>query len=303
MSHTNINDADSVKALLEQLRSSSAWQDATTAPTNPAETTSSLPNAQLVDEFVEHEPTATSTPGQELSAPANTASTLASLLAQLQQDNSTDWVTPTPPPLRSDYSARTADPRKIPVANNVPQSTAARPRVPETSKAPRNESTSTRAVSSTPLGVMETTRDVRALTFQQSLPLLAELGEDPTFVELVTQMKKEQDNLERQLWSDRREVIKKYEEKVKVAKTKASMIGTGLSKHEAGMINVAFKKELEKLDVERVLPAWDGLISKQQATLAQQNVPTMFVTKTVVDRERQHRVMQVLEGLVREENS
>ena len=51
------------------------------------------------------------------------------------------------------------------------------------------------------------------------------------------------------------------------------------------MMTDGFKKELQKFDLERVIPAWDGLISKQQATLSQQNVPTMFVTKTVADRE------------------
>lgn len=63
-------------------------------------------------------------------------------------------------------------------------------------------------------------------------------------------MKKEQDDLERQLWEDRRGIHKKYEEKVKVAATKwvfvslssylnsilfrANMIGDrNISKHEA----------------------------------------------------------------------
>jgi hypothetical protein len=36
----------------------------------------------------------------------------------------------------------------------------------------------------------------------------------------VHQMKKEQDDLERRLWEDRRAIHKKYEEKVKVAVTK-----------------------------------------------------------------------------------
>lgn len=50
------------------------------------------------------------------------------------------------------------------------------------------------------------------------------------------------------------------------------------------MINEAYRKEAEKFDAERVLPAWDGLVSKQQNALANQKVPTMFVTRTVADR-------------------
>lgn len=51
------------------------------------------------------------------------------------------------------------------------------------------------------------------------------------------------------------------------------------------MMNAAFKKDLEKFDRERVLLAWDGVISKQQATLASHGVPTMFVTTEGTDRE------------------
>lgn len=83
------------------------------------------------------------------------------------------------------------------------------------------------------------------------------------------------------------------------------------------MLTDAFKKELEKFDLERVLPAWDGLISKQQSIFSQHEVPAMFTTNISADREvanrfcclddwradhtktkqRQQRVMQVLEGI------
>ena len=43
------------------------------------------------------------------------------------------------------------------------------------------------------------------------------------------------------------------------------------------MLNDAYKKELRKFDMERALPAFDGLIAKQQAALAHLNVPTMCV--------------------------
>jgi len=44
------------------------------------------------------------------------------------------------------------------------------------------------------------------------------------------------------------------------------------------MITDAFEKEIRKFDHERVIPAWDGLVARQQAALAQAHVPTMFVT-------------------------
>jgi hypothetical protein len=44
------------------------------------------------------------------------------------------------------------------------------------------------------------------------------------------------------------------------------------------MITDAFKKEIRKFDHERVIPAWDGLVARQQAELVQAHVPTMFVT-------------------------
>jgi len=94
------------------------------------------------------------------------------------------------------------------------------------------------------------------------------------------------------------------------------MIGTGLTKHEADvrlsllsrtaidfvfhqlkMLTRAFETELRKFDSERVFPAWDGLVMKQQATLEGVGVPTMFVTDVPRDRERQQRVIQVLEGI------
>jgi len=87
--------------------------------------------------------------------------------------------------------------------------------------------------------VVTSKTDTRSYTFQQALPYIAKLADDPEFVEIVNQvyiifinlkgtgrlntlpqMKKEQDELERQLWEDRRAIHKKYEEKVKIAVTK-----------------------------------------------------------------------------------
>ena len=47
----------------------------------------------------------------------------------------------------------------------------------------------------------------------------------------------------------------------------------------------AYKKELHKFDTQRVIVAWDGLMSKQQAALESLGVPAMYVTDLTVDRE------------------
>lgn len=51
------------------------------------------------------------------------------------------------------------------------------------------------------------------------------------------------------------------------------------------MMSSAFRKELQKFDAERVLPAWDGLVSKQQTALENLGVPTMFNTGLDTDKE------------------
>jgi hypothetical protein len=71
-------------------------------------------------------------------------------------------------------------------------------------------------------------------------------------------MKEEQADLERKLWTERRDIFKKYEDKVNAARTKcvvlviiiskcwaililvsrANMIGGGISKHEADVCHL-----------------------------------------------------------------
>lgn len=46
-----------------------------------------------------------------------------------------------------------------------------------------------------------------------------------------------------------------------------------------------FRRELRQFDRDRVLPAWDSLVAKQQAMLQSLEVPTMFPTATPADRE------------------
>jgi hypothetical protein len=51
------------------------------------------------------------------------------------------------------------------------------------------------------------------------------------------------------------------------------------------MMSDAYRKEMNKFDAERALIAWDGLVTKQQATLENLRVPAMFVTDVKTDRE------------------
>ncbi|KAH9962387.1 hypothetical protein BC827DRAFT_1093537, partial [Russula dissimulans] len=156
-------------------------------------------------------------------------------------------------------------------------------------------------------------QDIRALSFQQALPHISRLMEDPHVVESLTKMKEEQDKLERQLWEEREDIRKGHEEKVTVAKNKyatcrtclsrddpfsrAKMIGVGMSKQEAQLMSDAFRMELRKFDAERVLPAWDSLVRGQQARLEALKVPTMYVTNDAGQAEKQRRVVHVLEGI------
>jgi len=269
MSFTNVNDPAGVKALLDQLRSSQAWQDVVSA--GP----SSIPVASVTQATPSPSNLNPSQPGE---SPTNS---VASLLSQLQSS----------PSLSSAKSQ--------PVQAEV---VVADPRLASTSTSsyyPTTPSSFISPSSSDAIG----REDVKSFTFQQALPRLGLLSENPAFVAAVAQLKREQDDLERKLWAEREAIHEKYQDKIKVAKTKAAMLGVaGISKHEAKMMNQAFEVELRKFDSERVLPAWDSLISSQQAALASHRVPTMFPTTSVTDRERQQRVIQVLEGIVGNES-
>ncbi|KAF9076618.1 hypothetical protein BDP27DRAFT_1414473 [Rhodocollybia butyracea] len=139
--------------------------------------------------------------------------------------------------------------------------------------------------------------DSRHLTFQQALPVIASLSTNPRFNETLKSIKDEQNALELQLWEERKAILDKYKGKIHTAKTKATMIGSGMSKHEANMLSDAFDKELKRFDAERVLPAWDGLILQQQEALSKMGVPTMFPTALSSDREKQQKIIQILDGL------
>ena len=45
-----------------------------------------------------------------------------------------------------------------------------------------------------------------------------------------------------------------------------------------------FEKELQKFDSDRVLPAWDALVTRQQAALEEAAVPAMFESNETATR-------------------
>ncbi|KAA1466046.1 hypothetical protein DENSPDRAFT_876203 [Dentipellis sp. KUC8613] len=280
MSFTNINDPAGVKALLDSLRASQAW----------AETISSSPNtnATALDPAPNPSPLLPPpvrpvTVGQDEAGPeagpssSGSTTSVAALLSQLQASssavsNSHAAEPPHPPAVVPPIPIRTRQPS----ASYVPQEPVQLAPTPSSARK----------------------QDLRSLSFQQALPHLVKLAEDPSFVEAVTKMKQDQERLEQRLWEERESLKKTHEEKVKLAKTKASLIGASLTKHEAEMLSDSFRRELKKFDIERAIPAWDGLVGKQQTALEALGVPSMFPTSSKAEREKQQRVMQVVQGVV-----
>ncbi|OCH95871.1 alpha/beta-hydrolase, partial [Obba rivulosa] len=287
-------DPAGVKALLEQLRASQAWQE--TLTTQRQSSVSSGASAHTRDPGLRTDVdstitsvsdaevhTAISTPNSDGLLPVVTQSldehpshgagvpprpapgglsSVASLLSQLQGSSSVAAVAGSAPPIETPV-----------VQASAASSSSYRP--PE--HVPTHRPT-TRPHSAHP-------RDLRSCTFQQALPHLARLSEDPRFVAAISAMKTEQADLERQLWDERQAIERKHEEKVTVARTKANMIGSGLTQYEADALSRSFLQELRKFDLERVLPAWDGLVTKQQAALESLGVPAMFPTTVSTDRD------------------
>ncbi|KAJ3503273.1 hypothetical protein NLJ89_g8505 [Agrocybe chaxingu] len=265
---SNINDPAGVAALLDQLKSSAAWQELTNAsqPTTVQPDTPPFANVAPIpaEGAVSSENDTTVNDDSTLSS-----TSVASLLSQLKTIS-------TGPDLQAASGLNVC-------SQNITG--------PSQSNGPRKNPTSHYISSSVALHGQATTdavEDLTKLSFAQSLPSISCLAEDPAFVSALTKLRKDQDDLERQLWTEREALYTKYHEKFKVAQTKAQMIGTTVSQHEQDMMNDAFKKEIFKFDHNRVIPAWDGLVSRQQLELVQLKVPTMFVTGEARNREPRH---------------
>ncbi|KAF7980885.1 hypothetical protein HWV62_36057 [Athelia sp. TMB] len=257
MSSTNINDPAGVQSLLAQLRASQAWQAidplATPGPSSAHPTTQLTPV-----EPPEASPENTT---------SNTAASVASLLSQLQASSALTRAPPHPSPTAAPL-LRAPPPTRSTVSERESYDS-------HTKSQPVSSGSTSSAVR----------QDRRAFTFQQSLPHLAQLSEDPGIISALSEMRNQQNELERRLMDERSSIQRKHEEKVKVAQAKAKILGSGLSQHEATMLSDAYRHELAKFDKERVLVAWDGLTAKQQAALEKMGVPTMFVTDVKTHRE------------------
>jgi len=253
-----LQDPAGISALLNSLRSSQAWADLQANASSSQTSPENDASPSRVPPAVQADSISTTVP--DSAAPDVGAPSVASLLSQL--------------------SAPSHQPAQASSSHEDPSSSA-------------DASTQGPALHA----VRERKQDTRGFTFQQSLPHLTRLSDDPSFVAAVAQLRKEQDDLERQLWEERQAVVASQEDRVKVAVTKANMTGSGISEREANAMRQGFERELAKFDKDRVLLVWDGLITRQQAALESLGVPTMFNTTTGLDRERQQRVVQVLEGI------
>ncbi|KAF9451997.1 hypothetical protein P691DRAFT_756746 [Macrolepiota fuliginosa MF-IS2] len=251
----NFNDPIGVQALLDQIKSSSAWQELSAASAGPSE-----PPTVLRKEIVTNtaEPAVNNTSG----------SSVATLLSQLQS----------PPDVWDSSKSITASSSVHSATNNqeqLPGRTLSRPYVQ-------------------PEGLTASGQDIRLLDFDESMPLLLRLSRETSFIDEMKKIKQDQDTLERQLWDERQAIHKEYEDKLKAAKTKCASI----SRHEAEMLVDAHKKELRRFDRDRALPAWDSLVSRQQAKLQRLQVPTMHITSDPSVRELQQRVIQLLTSIM-----
>lgn len=50
-------------------------------------------------------------------------------------------------------------------------------------------------------------------------------------------------------------------------------------------MRLAFEKDLQQFDCNRVRLAWEGLVSKQQATLESLRVPAMYTSESSLERD------------------
>ncbi|KAI0676765.1 hypothetical protein C8Q78DRAFT_999376 [Trametes maxima] len=319
---SNINDPGAIQALLDQLRSSEAWQKAVNAN---AVGGASVPTASSAPSQEEANPTAdriaststtldaplASTQGPEPGSSPQGHSTsnsqsVASLLSQLQASNAFAAVAGSsrpPAPRQPSYAPPPAGRPEFPGPDDARPSRTNRTsgEVPGAAAAPAPTPTARQPQSQSQSQNQGQGQDVRACTFQQALPHLARLAGDDGVLQALAAMRAEQTALERQLWKERREIQRGHEDRVKAARTRVDIIGAGLTQYEADALTDSFRSELLKFDRSRTLPAWDGLLTKQQAALEALGVPAMFPTTQRADRERQQEIMQVLGRIVQNE--
>ncbi|KAH7102989.1 hypothetical protein BKA62DRAFT_698253 [Auriculariales sp. MPI-PUGE-AT-0066] len=135
------------------------------------------------------------------------------------------------------------------------------------------------------------------MTFGQALPHLSVLGEDERVIKALEKIRKDQHEFERKVVEERGDILRQQHEKVDKERKMMKLTGTGINQLSAESMNRKFEQELNSFDM-RALRQWEGLVAKQQTTLEDLGVPTMFQTSLQSDRDRQQRVIQVLEGIM-----
>ncbi|KAG6885250.1 hypothetical protein C0993_004107 [Termitomyces sp. T159_Od127] len=143
--------------------------------------------------------------------------------SQAQEDRSSVSATEEPPaPSASSSNTTAPGPSVAALLSQLRSSPGSRdpPHAASIDNTDNNHPAPPQSVLLPPVPSVQQVQDPKSLTFQQALPYIAKLADNPDFVAAITRLKNEQEDLERQLWEDRRNIIKKFEDKVKVATTK-----------------------------------------------------------------------------------
>ncbi|GAA95609.1 uncharacterized protein L969DRAFT_44681 [Mixia osmundae IAM 14324] len=125
--------------------------------------------------------------------------------------------------------------------------------------------------------VQNRSREPSQMTYTQALPMLATLGQDPTFLRNFAQMKADQDTFELQRADERSRINAQFGRELK----------------SLGKPTPETVAELKAFD-RRALEQWDEHLAKQQALMARWSVPCFSVTKDPTLLSRQRRVLAVL---------
>ncbi|KAG8852875.1 hypothetical protein FRB91_005813 [Serendipita sp. 411] len=135
------------------------------------------------------------------------------------------------------------------------------------------------------------------LSFAEALAEVTRLVKNPTVLDHLKQIKAEQHRLERKFWETRQQILQNQDRQVRELKTKVAFTGS-LGPREIERLTLQFQKELSELERDEFLPAYDRLLSRQQATLQRMGIPWMFETDDETERNRQQQLMTVIEGLL-----
>ncbi|GJJ07718.1 hypothetical protein Clacol_001923 [Clathrus columnatus] len=286
---TSSQDPAGVQALLETLRKSQAWQDLDDQKDTTPSQCPSQANVELPGNASSSVPKKSVTP-EVLKDTSESSPDILSLLARLQSTAEATSSRSTSTPIPTNRHIESAYPGHA--TRDIP----AIPPVIHRLTAPLHHEKPPKKPALRP-------KSLRNMAYGQALLVIAELASDASFHENLKKIREQQNSLEKQLWEERTRIFKGQKERIKVAEKKAAIIGVNISEKEANSLSrsqefrTSFMNEIKEFDLERVSSAWDNLITSQQRTLEELGVPGMFVTRDKIEREKQQRIIQVLEGL------